>query len=74
VEFLLQDNLRDQPCFILGDKRWRNVAAHGIFHNLIVLGAAEQNADAGVFMRALAIRVKRFQIEGQLAEIMRSFA
>ena len=70
MELLLQDGLWDQPCLILSDKRRRNVAAHGVFHDLIVLGAAEQNADTGVFMRALAIPVKRFQIEGKLAGVM----
>ncbi len=65
----MQYGLRDQPCFVLSDKRRRNVAAHGVFHDLIVLGAAEQNADAGVFVRAFAIPIKRLQIEGELAKM-----
>jgi len=74
VEFLLENRFGNHARFVLGDERRREVATHGIFHDFIVLGAAEQYADAGVFVRALVITVKRFQIEGQLAGVMRSFA
>jgi len=74
VELLLQDGLRDHLGFVLGDKRGGEVATHGVFHDLIILAAAEQNADAGVFVRALAVAVERFQIKGQLASVMQSFA
>jgi hypothetical protein len=43
---------------------------HGVFHDLIVLAAAEQNADAWVFVRALAVPVERLQIKGQLAHVL----
>ena len=46
------------------------MAAHGVFHDLIILAAAEQNADAGVFMRALAVAVERLKIEGELAQVL----
>src|SRR5580698_5618006 len=59
VELLLQYGLGDHLGFVLGDKRGGEVAAHCVFHNLIILAAAEQNADAGVFMRALAVAVER---------------
>jgi hypothetical protein len=31
---------------------------HGVFHDLVILRAAKQNADAGVFVWALAVAVK----------------
>jgi hypothetical protein len=74
VQFLLQDGLGNHLGFVLRDERGREVAAHGIFNDLIILGPAEQDADAGVFVWALAVPVERFQIKGQLAEVMRSFA
>ena len=43
------------------------MAAHGVFHDLIIFAAAEQDADAGVFVRALAVAIKRLQIKGELA-------
>ena len=42
----------------MGDERGTEVAAHGVFHYLIVLAAAEQNADAGVLVRTLAAAVE----------------
>jgi hypothetical protein len=45
VEFLLQDGLGDHLGFVLSDERGREVAAHGIFHDLVILGAAEQDTD-----------------------------
>jgi hypothetical protein len=50
------------------------MAAHGVFHDLIILAAAKQNADAGVFVRAFAVAVERLKIKGELARLMRSFA
>ena len=47
------------------------MAAHGVFHDLIILAAAEQKADAGVFVRALAVAVERLKIEGELAQVLR---
>jgi hypothetical protein len=40
------------------------MAAHRILYDLIILRAAEKDADAGVFMRALPISIKCLQIEG----------
>jgi hypothetical protein len=47
------------------------MAAHGIFHDLIVFGAAGQDADAGVFVPPPAIPVERLQIEGEDALSLR---
>ena len=69
MQFLLQNRFRDHASFVLGYERRQEVSAHGVFDDFIVLGAAEQDTDAGVFMRTLAIAVKRFQIEGQLAQV-----
>ena len=46
------------------------MAAHRVFHDLIILAAAEQNANAGVFVRALAVAVERLKIEGELAQVL----
>jgi hypothetical protein len=74
VKFLLQDRLGDHLGFIVGNQGRREMSAHRIFDDLIIVGAAEQDANAGVFMRALAIPIERFQIERQFALVMRSFA
>ena len=47
------------------------MAAHGIFHYLVVLGAAEEDADAGVFVGAFAVAVECLQVEGQFAHVFR---
>ena len=47
------------------------MAADVIFHYLVVLGAAEEDADAGVFGGAFAIAVECPQVEGQLARVFR---
>jgi hypothetical protein len=70
VELLLQDVLGDHLGFVLSNERGGEVAAHGVFHDLIILAAAEQNADAGVFVRAFAVAVERLKIEGELAQVL----
>ena len=69
MELLLQNGLGNHLGFVLCDERGREVAAHGIFHDFIILGAAEQDADARVFVWTLAVPVERFQIKGQLAHV-----
>ena len=69
MKFLLQDCFGDHLGFVLGDRRGRKVAAHGIFHDLIVFAATKQDSDAAVFMRALVVPVKRFKVESQLAHM-----
>ena len=50
------------------------MTAHGVFHDFIVVSAAEEDADAGVFVGTLAVPVEGLQIKDQLAGVMRSFA
>jgi len=71
AQFLLQKRFGDHFSLILSDQRGREMAAHGVFHHFIVFAAAEQDADAGVFMRTLVVPVERFQIKGQLAHVLR---
>ena len=71
MELLLEDSSGDYLGLVLGDQRGGEVAVEGVFHDLLVLAAAEQDADAGVLVGALAVAVERFQIEGQLAHVLR---
>lgn len=71
MEFLLQDGLGDHLGFVLGDERRREVAVQRIFHDFIILGAAQEDTDAGIFVRALAVTVQCFQIKRQLAHVFR---
>ena len=45
--------------------------AHGVLHYFVILSSAEKNANPWILMRPFSVAVKGFQIEGELAHVLR---
>ena len=45
--------------------------AHGVLHYFVILSSAEKNANAWILMRPFSVAVKGFQVEGELAHVLR---
>jgi hypothetical protein len=71
VQFGLKQLLVRQAGLILGDQGGRKGTAQGVFHHLAVLAGAEQDADRRTLVRLPDITVEGFQVEPQLAEVLR---
>ena len=45
--------------------------AHGVLHYFVILSSAEKYANAWILMRPFSVAVKGFQVEGELAHVLR---
>jgi len=56
---------------MLRDQRRRQRPAQGVFHLFLVLARPGQHADGWTLVRLLHVAVERFEIERQLAKMLR---
>ena len=70
MEFGLEHCLVRQEDLITGDKGRGEGAAEGIFHNLMVLGGAEQQANGGVLVGLADGSVQGLKVEFKLPEML----
>ena len=71
VQLGLQGFLVGELGLIFSDQRGRECSTEGVFDYLVVLAGAEQNSYGRLFMALAHIPVQRFEIKGQLAEVLR---
>lgn len=69
VEFGLEVLFVREVGLILGDERGRVGAGEGVFDDFGVFGRAEQDAEAGAFVRFLVVAVQGFEVEVEFAEV-----
>src|SRR5450830_426989 len=67
----LQQLLVRQAGLVFGDQGWRQAAVKRVLNHLIVFAGAEQYTDGRVLVGFSFIAIQRFQIEVQLAQILR---
>ncbi|MNR65523.1 hypothetical protein D3C85_1885970 [compost metagenome] len=56
---------------ILSDQRRRQAAVEGVLDHFVILAGTKQYTDGRVFVGLAFIAIQRFQIEVQLAQILR---
>lgn len=67
----LQQLFVRQLDLILRDQRGRQAAVKGVLDDFVILAGTEQDTDSRVFMRFAFFAIQSFQIEAQLAQILR---
>ena len=56
---------------VLGDEGRGEGSAEGVFNDLFIFAGAEQHTDGGLFVDFFHVAVQRFEVEAELAEILR---
>lgn len=69
MKLFLEDFLVWQKSLVVGDEGWRERAAEGVFHDLRVLGGAEQEADGGILVGFADVGIEGFEVEFEFAEV-----
>ena len=70
MELALEEFFVGQGGLVFGDEGGRNGAAQGIFHDFVVLGGAQKDADGRALVRLSYIAVEGFEIEFHFAEML----
>ena len=71
VQLGFEQLLVGKPGLVFGDHSGRHGAAQGVFNDLMVLRGAQQHANRRLFVRLLDVAVEGFEVELQLAQILR---
>ena len=69
MELCLKEGFVGQLGLVFRNEGGRKGAAEGVFDDLVILGRAEEQADAGVFMLLADIAVEGFEVEVELTEV-----